>query len=259
MVYIKATEGTGYVNSLLKTQYQEARAAGLLVGFYHFFRAKNESNARQQAQYFVNTVKGMEYGCCPALDIETAEDLDKATLSCLAKTFLEQVKTLTGIAPVIYTYTSFISESLDSTLAAYPLWIADYRKGAPGTNPVWKSWVGWQYSDKGSVSGISGNVDLDIFNEEVRTVPDVPAWKKEAMDWLLKKGYITQEHDPLESWDAATMAAVLKNLVQDETLDDWAKESWEKAVARGIVDGTMPRGLVTREMLIMILDRLGLL
>lgn len=88
----------------------------------------------------------------------------------------------------------------------------------------------------------------------------VPAWKTEAMRWLLAKGLVSQQHDPTESWDAATIAAVLRNLDEGSTLDDWAKESWEKAVAKGIVvDGTMPRGLVTQEMLAVILDKLKLL
>jgi hypothetical protein len=44
-----------------------------------------------------------------------------------------------------------------------------------------------------------------------------------------------------------------------DTVSDWAKASWDKAVAKGIVDGTNPKGNVTREMLAVILDRCGLL
>lgn len=39
----------------------------------------------------------------------------------------------------------------------------------------------------------------------------------------------------------------------------WSKESWDKAVAKGILDGTNPQGTVTREMLAVVLDRLGLI
>ncbi len=44
-----------------------------------------------------------------------------------------------------------------------------------------------------------------------------------------------------------------------DTVSDWAKASWDKAVAKGIVDGTNPQGNVTREMITVILDRCGLL
>jgi len=42
-------------------------------------------------------------------------------------------------------------------------------------------------------------------------------------------------------------------------VSDWAKASWDKAVSKGIMDGTEPQGTVTREMLAVALDRCGLL
>jgi GH25 family lysozyme M1 (1,4-beta-N-acetylmuramidase) len=167
VVYIKATEGTSYINPLLTTQYQGAKAAGLKVGFYHFFRAKDEVNARQQAQHFVGTICGMAFDCRLVLDLETNEGVAKPALSTVAKAFLEEVKALTGATPVVYTYVSFISEALDSTLGIYPLWIAYYGSDPPGSNPIWESWIGWQYSSTGKVSGINGDVDLDTFTSDI--------------------------------------------------------------------------------------------
>lgn len=40
-----------------------------------------------------------------------------------------------------------------------------------------------------------------------------------------------------------------------EEVSDWAKSDWEKAVADGIVDGTNPKGTVTREMLVVMMSR----
>lgn len=45
----------------------------------------------------------------------------------------------------------------------------------------------------------------------------------------------------------------------DNTVSDWAKEAWEKAIKKGIADGTDPKGTVTREMVCVMLDRLGLI
>lgn len=47
--------------------------------------------------------------------------------------------------------------------------------------------------------------------------------------------------------------------VRRDIVSDWAKDSWNKAVKAGVLDGTDPQGTVTREMLAVIIDRLGLL
>ena len=66
---------------------------------------------------------------------------------------------------MVYTYTNFADTALDmAALAAYDLWIADYR----GTRPTRKHGM-WQYTAEGTVSGISGPVDLS------RTEKDYPA------------------------------------------------------------------------------------
>lgn len=52
---------------------------------------------------------------------------------------------------------------------------------------------------------------------------------------------------------------VLAEMGRRDTVSDWAKDSWDKAVAKGAFDGTNPKGTVTREMLAVVLDRLGLL
>lgn len=44
-----------------------------------------------------------------------------------------------------------------------------------------------------------------------------------------------------------------------EAADDWAKEAWEKATAKGVLDGTRPRDAITRQELAVVLDKLGLL
>ncbi|MFZ5643102.1 MAG: glycoside hydrolase family 73 protein [Bacillota bacterium] len=44
-----------------------------------------------------------------------------------------------------------------------------------------------------------------------------------------------------------------------DTVSDWAKASWKKAVDKKILDGTSPKGPVTREMLAVVVDKLGLL
>ncbi|AQY55126.1 endolysin [Geobacillus phage TP-84] len=167
VAYLKATEGTTHVDKMLKTNYQNAKKAGIKVGFYHFFRAKNEQNAREQARHFVNTVKGMPNDLKHALDIETTEGLSNEALTKCAIAFLEEVKKLTGQDPIVYTYTSFARSRLTAAIAKYPVWIAHYGVDKPGDNPIWDRWIGFQYTDKGKVSGIAGNVDMNEFTSDI--------------------------------------------------------------------------------------------
>ena len=56
----------------------------------------------------------------------------------------------------------------DSTISNnYPLWVAQYGVSEPSNNGKWNTWIGFQYSDRGNVLGINGNVDLDRFTKEI--------------------------------------------------------------------------------------------
>ena len=61
-----------------------------------------------------------------------------------------------GLYAMVYTYTNFADTALDmAALAAYDLWIADYR----GTRPARRHGM-WQYTSSGKIHGVSGPVDL---------------------------------------------------------------------------------------------------
>lgn len=167
IVYMKATEGVGYVDSYLNINYQNAKENGLKVGFYHFFTPLNEEDTRAEAQAFYNAIKDKESDCKYCLDIENTYGLSRETLSHLARLFMEEIKKLTGKDAVLYTYTSFARENLDNSLSNYSLWIAHYGVNTPGDNPIWSSWIGFQYADNGSVNGINGNTDMDEFTPDI--------------------------------------------------------------------------------------------
>jgi GH25 family lysozyme M1 (1,4-beta-N-acetylmuramidase)/LysM repeat protein len=163
VVFMKATEGSTYTDPFLRQNYEGAKAVGLKVGFYHFANPKDETKARAEAQYFASVIKDMPADCKYALDLEKNNGIDKATLSGLAKVFLDEVKRLTSHDVAIYTCTSFAKDNLTGILAGYPLWIAHYGVAAPGDNGIWTSWVGFQYSSSGTIPGIRGLCDMDEF------------------------------------------------------------------------------------------------
>ncbi|MGG7163802.1 GH25 family lysozyme [Clostridium ihumii] len=163
VVYMKASEGSNYKDAFLEQNYSRAKEQGLKVGFYHFFRG----DALNEARYFVECIKNKISDCLLALDVEVDCGMDANTLTTACITFLEEVKRLTGKNVVVYTYTSFANSSLDSRLSKYPVWIAHYGVDTPGNNPIWASWVGFQYSDKGQVNGVNGNCDINEFNSDI--------------------------------------------------------------------------------------------
>lgn len=165
VVYIKATEGDYYLNPRADEYYSGARSNNMQIGFYHFFRPRVD--AKTQANYFSSYVRGKNFNCRLALDIEVSDGYGAAELSSMCVTFLEEVKRLTGKDVVVYTYTNFARTNLTNSLEKYPVWIAHYGVTTPGDNPIWNSWVGFQYSESGTVPGISGYCPLDVFTEGI--------------------------------------------------------------------------------------------
>ena len=163
LAYIKATEGTTFVDPYLKINYDGASAAGLKVGFYHFL--VGTSAPETQADNFYNNIKDKKNDLKPMLDVEsTGFDVMDYTLR-----FIAEFKKLSNMDIGIYTYSSFMS-NLDGRLSSYPLWEANYNntplKNLP-TNNIWFSRVGHQYSDTGFVTGIINNTDLDEFTQSI--------------------------------------------------------------------------------------------
>lgn len=161
-VYIKATEGTTFVDNYLNNNYKGAKNAGLKTGFYHFL--VGTSLPETQAENFYNNIKGKENNLKPCLDIETANfDVMDYTLR-----FIKRFKELSNMDICVYTYSNFIS-NFDNRLSNYDFWEANYNNSPFNlpTNSIWSRRVGHQYTDKGRVNGISCDVDLDDFTQDI--------------------------------------------------------------------------------------------
>ena len=145
----------------MEKHYNGCKSVGIKVGFYHFFRCNVD--AKTQAQYFVNYIQGKSYDVKLVLDIESTEGQSKSTITNMARTFLEEVQRLTGTQPMIYTYTSFANSYLDSSLACYPVWIAQYSPLNPNPCSLCDSngWDGFQFASDGLIAN-SGYTNLDI-------------------------------------------------------------------------------------------------
>lgn len=169
IVYIRATEGSSYVDPKLDDNYKGAKAAGLSIGFYHFLTAKTVPEAQTQAAFFASTLydRGMTANCRLAMDFGGGGDLDGGKFNEVASAFLSRLKELTGDTPVIYTDAAGAKYRYDKALNVYPIWVANYGVTEPEANGKWASWAGFQYTDRGRIGGVTGNVDLDSFTHEI--------------------------------------------------------------------------------------------
>ena len=160
-VIMKATEGSSRVDKTFVSNFYNAREHGFIRGVYHFW--SNKSTPREQAQFFLKNVKLLEGDLPPVLDVEhkpanvSVEDFQRDVL-----TWLHIVEDRYHVKPIIYTYYKFKTEYLDAPVFDdYPYWIAHYYVDKVEYKGPWKF---WQHTDAGKLPGITGNVDLDIYN-----------------------------------------------------------------------------------------------
>lgn len=165
-VFVKATGGTTFIDPEFGNNWQGAREAGIVRGAYHFYYAKDDPNT--QAQHFAQTVARLkEDDLPPVLDVEITDGSTKQELLEGVILWLKTVEQKLGRKPIIYTDHAFANEYLtDQRLADYVLWIANYDVPAPALPNLWKAkgWKFWQHSQKGTLDGITGSVDLNIFD-----------------------------------------------------------------------------------------------
>lgn len=168
-VYIKAGEGNDIIDSKFADNYKGAAAAGLDYGFYYYVTATSTTEAKTQAIVFANLISDIPYTLRPAMDFESFSTLSTLEINAIALAFLTQLEELTSIVPAIYSDAYNVETVWNETLSPYPLWVAAYENLSNPQNyvlpdnDVWTSWSGYQYSDAEKISGISSDVDGDIF------------------------------------------------------------------------------------------------
>ena len=150
VVYIKATEGRTYQNTSFKAQYEGAKNAGLLVGAYHF--AGKVSTVDQEYSNFINTIKGYQFDLKPCLDYEIEVNPSKAWCD----TFMAKDPNLLFYG----------SQSIVAMCKYSPgkVWVAMPDTSSPKDTG---EYAGIQYSWTGTVNGLNGNADLDLFSNAI--------------------------------------------------------------------------------------------
>ena len=152
---LKASEGGDFRDKNFAKNYKAAKAAGLAIGTYHFFRFNVDGST--QAQNFIATVGDRQFDFPLVIDIEEHGNPYVFIKSKVVRRLKDMIDymTINGYEVMIYTnehgYHKFIKNRFDG----FPLWICTF-------NPPEMKWTIWQYSHWGSVPGIEGEVDLNV-------------------------------------------------------------------------------------------------
>ena len=140
---------------------RNAKAAGVTCCAYWYSYAVTPAEAKQEAEVFASIVQGYQFEYPLVLDIEdsTQTKLSKEQVSAIIQAFCDTMESK-GYYISLYSYASFLNSYVyQSVLEDYDIWVAHFGVSRPSYSKT--SYGMWQYSSTGSVSGISGNVDLD--------------------------------------------------------------------------------------------------
>lgn len=161
------TEGQIYPDAMFQQNVSGATAAGLPFGVYFFSQAINEQEALEEAEYVLDLISGTGVRYPVVFDQEPvtgaegrANDLSAEQLTANARAFCEHIAEA-GYQPMVYGNQHDL-ERMNVRDLGYPIWYAEYTDGHP-TGQF--DFIMWQYTNQGSVAGISGDVDLNILFE----------------------------------------------------------------------------------------------
>lgn len=160
--YRGSATGVLVEDQTFRTNIQGASAAGLKVGIYFFSQAVNEVEAVEEASLTVDLIKKYKITYPVYMDVESAngraDGLDAGTrtqvIGAFCKTIIDS-----GYTAGVYANKTWLGSKMNAgALGGYKIWLAQYA-AAPTYSGRYEM---WQYSSKGSIPGISGNVDLNI-------------------------------------------------------------------------------------------------
>jgi lysozyme len=163
-VFIRATVGNDRLDKRFKENWLKAKENKIIRGAYHYYRP-NE-NSIEQAELFIKTVRLQQGDLPPVLDIERLpENQSVERLKIGLRRWLTKVEDHYKVKPIIYTGERYYDDFLKEEFSDYLFWIANYNFYRERMK---EDWLFWQFTEKASVSGIQGNVDVNIFNGDLQ-------------------------------------------------------------------------------------------
>lgn len=170
--FIKATEGSSFVDKQFLYNFSEAQKTDLAVGAYHFF--SYDSEGATQAKHFINTVKPFDGMLPPVIDLEFYGDKEKnppsrESVTRELKTMLSILEEHYGQKPIIYATETSYELYLESDYEQYDIWIRNVISEPRLSDE--REWVFWQYTNRECIDGYEGMeryIDMNVFSGNER-------------------------------------------------------------------------------------------
>src|ERR1017187_4399808 len=180
--WAKATEGTGGTDGYFTANMNNGKGAGVYMGAYHYAHPESDSPGSEAAHFWAVAgpyVKGDGLTLVPMLDMEVfSGHVGASSIADWVNQWCNAVVSDAAAAGVTVKPIIYVSACNAGYMAGatqwYP-WIADWNGENPQSGTPWSvcsgdnawgggTWTVWQYASPGSVPGIGGGVDLDVYN-----------------------------------------------------------------------------------------------
>lgn len=166
--FIKATEGSSFVDPCFEYNWSEAQETSLRIGAYHFFSF--DSEGATQADNYIGTVPKIENMLPPVIDLEFYGDKEKSppakeNVTQQLQILINELKEYYGLSPIIYATEKSYSTYLAGEFIDCDIWIRNVVS-KPNLSDD-RPWTFWQYTNRGRFSGYNGTekfIDINVFN-----------------------------------------------------------------------------------------------
>ena len=160
--YRGSSQGTLIVDPMFQNNIKGATDVGLKVGVYFFTQAIDQVEAVEEASMVLELIRNYRISYPVFLDVEPsggrADAISVETRTEVCKAFCQTIQN-GGYTAGIYANKTWLTEKIDtSQLGAYKIWLAQYISAPTYTG----RYDLWQYKSTGKVSGITGDVDLNL-------------------------------------------------------------------------------------------------
>ncbi|HEV3044519.1 MAG TPA: GH25 family lysozyme, partial [Roseiarcus sp.] len=162
------TEGGDRADEYFTANWAGAKAAGVPHGAYHFVYWCRPP--MEEMSWFEQNTPVEQDALPPVLDVEATPQsrtckkrLERDPTIADMRVMLDEMERHFGRRPIIYTSVDFYEAILsDGAFSDYPIWVRS-TKHHPAVKYPGRAWRFWQYQSDGSIPGIAGHVDRDVY------------------------------------------------------------------------------------------------
>lgn len=163
-IFMKATEGGDYKDSMFLFNWNLAKTLKIKRGAYHYFTFCK--NGRDQANNFIEAVKLQKGDLPPVIDLEFGGNckrnvFNREQLTREIEAFMQVIENNYCEKAIIYTTPDFYKDYISGNFLEHPIWIREVL--SKPHLPDNRKWMFWQYRVD-TLQGIDGEVDMNVFN-----------------------------------------------------------------------------------------------